>query len=137
VKGRDETARRRQTLPHAFDAREFSEPAKFGRKRTEKNLAVASAVTAAIAAAPATTTVASTSAATAASTTATAVPAAITAAPTSAATAPFSLRTSLIHYQRAAKEVFAVEGCNRLLRCAVVMNLGETETARLSGEAIA
>jgi hypothetical protein len=141
VKGRDETARRRQTLPHAFDAREFSEPAKFGRKRTEKNLAVASAVTAAIAAAiaaaPAATTVASTSAATAASTTATAVPAAITAAPASASTAPFSLRTSLIHYQRAAKEVFAVEGCNRLLRCAVVMNLGETETARLSGEAIA
>jgi hypothetical protein len=65
------------------------------------------------------------------------VPAAITAAPASASTAPFSLRTSLIHYQRAAKEVFAVEGCNRLLRCAVVMNLGETETARLSSETIA
>jgi hypothetical protein len=117
----------------------FSASAKFGRKQPEKNLAVATAVTAAIAASSAaTTTVATASAATAASTTATAVPAAITASPASATTtAAFSLRTSLIHYQRAPKEVFAVEGCNRLLRRAVVMNLGETETARLSGKAIA
>jgi hypothetical protein len=47
------------------------------------------------------------------------------------------LRTSFIHYQRAAKEVFAVEGCNRLLCRAVVMNLGETKSARLPSETIA
>jgi hypothetical protein len=107
-------------------------PSQVWKKRTEENLAVASAVAAAIPAAPAT--VATTPAATPAST---AVSAAIaTASATTAATA-FSLRASLIHYQRAAKKVFAVEGCNRLLRCAVVMNLGETEAAWLSCETIA
>jgi hypothetical protein len=101
-----------------------------------KNLAVASAVTTAIAAASAA--VAATSTAPAASTAPTPVSAAITASP--AATTPasaFSLRTSFIHHQRAAKKVFAVEGCNRLLRCAVVMNFGKTETARLSRKTIA
>src|ERR1700757_1494714 len=92
------------------------------------NLAVASAVTAAIPAASAT--VATASASSAASTSSTAVSASLPAP-------SFSLRASLIHYQRAAKKVFAVEGCNRLLRCAVVMNLGETEAARLSRETIA
>jgi hypothetical protein len=83
--------------------------------------------------------VATASAATASSTPATtAVSAAITASPAapSAATA-FSLRTSFIYYQRAAKKVFAVESCNRLLCCAVVVNLGETEAARLSCKTIA
>jgi len=112
-------------------------PHKVWKKRTEENLAVASAVAAAIPAAstaPATVATASTASAPAAS----AVSATITASPatTPAATA-FSLRASLIHYQRTAKKVFAVEGCNRLLRCAVVMNLGETEAARLSCETIA
>jgi hypothetical protein len=114
---------------------EFSALTRFGRKRTEKNLAVASAVAAAITAPPAT--VATAPAATAASTSATAVSAAITAPPATTSATAFSLGTSLIHYQRAAKKVFAVEGCNRLLRCAVVMNLGETEAARLSRETIA
>jgi hypothetical protein len=83
--------------------------------------------------------VATASAATASATAApAAVSAAITASPASATTASaFSLRTSFIHHQRAAKKVFAVEGCDRLLRCAVVMNFGETETARLSRETIA
>jgi hypothetical protein len=121
-----------------FDAREFSALANFKRESTEENLAVASAVTAAIAASPTTTTVATASAATASSTAPATVSAAITASPaTSSATTAFSLRTSFIHYKRAAKEVFAVEGCNRFLRCAVVMNLGETETARLSSKTIA
>jgi hypothetical protein len=127
--------RRTQISLRLIDACEFSALTKFGGKRTEENLAVASAVAAAIPAAPAT--VATAPAATPASTAATAVSAAIaTASATTAATA-FSLRASLIHYQRAAKKVFAVEGCNRLLRCAVVMNLGETEAARLSCETIA
>ena len=99
------------------------------------NLAVASAVTAAIPAASAT--VATASASSAASTSSTAVSASIPAPPATTAATAFSLRASLIHHQRAAKKVFAVEGCNRLLRCAVVMNLGETEAARLSRETIA
>jgi hypothetical protein len=41
------------------------------------------------------------------------------------------LRPSFIHNQRATKKVLAVEGCNRLLCRAVVVNLGETEAARL------
>jgi hypothetical protein len=82
--------------------------------------------------------VATASAATAASTAPTAVSAAITASPaTPSATTAFSLRTSFVHDQRAAKKVFAVESCNRLLRCAVVVNLSETETARLSCKTIA
>ena len=99
------------------------------------NLAVASAVTAAIPAASAT--VATASASSAASTSSTAVSASIPAPPATTAATAFSLRTSFVHYQRAAKKVFAVESCNRLLRCAVVMNLGETEAARLSRETIA
>jgi hypothetical protein len=110
-------------------------PHRVWKKRTEENLAVASAVTAAIPAASAT--VATASASTAASTSATAVSASIPAPPATTPATAFSLGTSLIHYQRAAKKVFAVEGCNRLLRCAVVMNLGETEAARLSCETIA
>jgi hypothetical protein len=58
-------------------------------------------------------------------------------AATTSATAAFSLRTCFIHYERTAKKIFAVEGCNRFLRCAVVMNFGETETARLPCETIA
>jgi hypothetical protein len=81
--------------------------------------------------------VATASAATAASTAPTAVSAAITASPATSSTAAFSLRTSFVHDQRAAKKVFAVESCNRLLRCAVVVNLSETETARLSCKTIA
>jgi hypothetical protein len=78
------------------------------------------------------------SAATAASTATTTVSAAITASPaTPSATTAFSLRTSFVHYQRAAKKVFAVESCNRLLRCAVVVNLSETEAARLPCKTIA
>ena len=105
---------------------------------------VASAVTTAIAAiaaasaTPVATASAATAASTAASTAATAVPAAITtSAATPSATTAFSLRTSFVHDQRAAEKVFAVESCNRLLRCAVVVNLSETEAARLSSETIA
>jgi hypothetical protein len=113
-----------------FDAREFSALANFKASQLRKNLAVASAITAAIAAASATP-VATASAATT-------VSAAITAASaTPSATTAFSLRTSFIHYQRAAKEVFAIESCNRLFRCAVVVNLRETEAARLSCKTIA
>jgi hypothetical protein len=110
-------------------------PSQVWKKRTEENLAVASAVAAAIPAAS--TTVATAPAATPASTAATAMSAAIAASPATTSATTFSLRASLIHYQRAAKKVFAVEGCNRLLRCAVIMNLGETEAARLSCETIA
>jgi hypothetical protein len=120
-----------------FDARKFSALANFKANQLRKNLAVASAVTAAIAAASATP-VATASAATASSTATTTLSAAITAASaTPSATTAFSLRTSFIHYQRAAKEVFAIESCNRLFRCAVVVNLSETETARLSCKTIA
>ena len=128
---------RTRILLRLFDAREFSTLAKFRRESTEENLAVASAVTTAIAAASATP-VATASAATASSTAPATVSAAITASPaTPSATTAFSLRTSFVYYQGAAEKVFAVESCNRLLRCAVVVNLGETETARLSGKAIA
>jgi autotransporter adhesin len=120
-----------------FDAREFSALANFKANQLRKNLAVASAITAAIAAASATP-VATASAATASSTATTTMSAAITAASaTPSATTAFSLRTSFIHYQRAAKEVFAIESCNRLFRCAVIVNLSETETARLSCKTIA
>jgi hypothetical protein len=135
VSFKDQVTQRIQNPLRPFDPREFC-ARKIVRGRTEENLAVASAVTAAIAAASSTP-VATPSAATAASTAPTTVSAAITASSTTPSTAAFSLRTSFIHYQRAAKKVFAVEGCNRLLRCAVVMNLGETETTRLSGETIA
>jgi hypothetical protein len=105
-------------------------------KETKDNLAVAAAVTTAIAATSAA--VATASAATASATAApAAVSAAITAAPAATTASAFSLRTSFIHHQRAAKKVFAVKSRNRLLCCAVVMNFGETETARLSCKTIA
>jgi hypothetical protein len=105
-------------------------------KETKDNLAVAAAVATASAATSAA--VATASAATASATAPATVPAAIAAAPpTTTASSAFSLRTSFIHHQRAAKKVFAVKGRNRLLCCAVVMNFGETETARLSCKTIA
>jgi hypothetical protein len=103
-------------------------------KELKDNLAVAAAVTTAIPAASAA--VATASAATA-SATATVSAAIAAASATTTAASAFSLRTSLIHHQRATEKVFAVQGCNRLLRCAIVMNFGETETAWLSGETIA
>jgi autotransporter adhesin len=128
---------RTRILLRLFDACEFSALANFEANQLRKNLAVASAITAAIAAASATP-VATASAATASPTATTTVSAAITAASaTPSATTAFSLRTSFIHYQRAAKEVFAIESCNRLFRCAVVVNLSETETTRLSCKTIA
>jgi hypothetical protein len=104
-------------------------------KELKDNLAVAAAVTAAIAAASAA--VATTAAAASATAPATVSAAIAAASATTTAASAFSLRTSFIHHQRAAKKVFAVEGCDRLLCCAVVMNFGETETARLSCKTIA
>jgi hypothetical protein len=106
------------------------------KETKDNNLAVAAAVTTAITATSAA--VATASAATASATAPATVSAAIAAAsPTTTAASAFSLRTSFIHHQRAAKKVFAVKGRNRLLCCAVVMNFGETETARLSCKTIA
>jgi hypothetical protein len=59
-------------------------------------------------------------------------------ATTSAAGASaFTLRTRLIHDQRAAQEILAVKRFDRFICFGVVANLGETETARLPGETIA
>jgi hypothetical protein len=66
-----------------------------------------------------------------------AVATSVTATPTTAASAAFSLWTSLVHHQRAAQKILAVEGCNRLLRFAVIVDFGEPEAARLSSKAIA
>jgi hypothetical protein len=60
----------------------------------------------------------------------------VTAAPATRA-APFALRTSFIHDQRASEKIFAVERRDCFLSFRVVANFRETESARLAGEAIA
>jgi hypothetical protein len=58
------------------------------------------------------------------------------ASATAACPATFSLRPGFIHHESAAKKILAVERSNRFLRLGVVVNLGETESARLSRKTI-
>jgi hypothetical protein len=60
----------------------------------------------------------------------------MTSPPSSTARA-FPLGTSFVHYQSSTKKVFSVQGSNRLLRLRVVINFGESESARLAGESVA
>ena len=116
-----------------------------GVNEPKKKLPVSSAAVAAASAATAAaiTTIATASTAPSAATMATApttATAAVSAMPAASATAAcpatFSLRPGFIHHECAAKKILAVERGNRFLRLGVVVNLGETESARLSRKTI-
>jgi hypothetical protein len=89
---------------------------------------------------PAVTPIAAASAASAATATAEAAAATTTAASvpaSTAATTALSLGSRLIHHERAAEEILAVERGDRLFCFRVVANFSESEAARLTSEAIA
>jgi len=60
--------------------------------------------------------------------------AAVTSAPSSGT---FTLGTRFIYDERPSKKIFPVQGCDRLLRLRIIVNFGEAESARLSGEPVA
>jgi hypothetical protein len=74
--------------------------------------------------------------ATASATTTAAVSTMTAACAATTRSATFTLRPGFIHHERAAKKILAVEGGHRFLRLGVVVNLGETESARLSRKTI-
>jgi hypothetical protein len=113
-----------------------------GVNEPKKKLPVSSAAVAAASAATASaiTTIATASTAATMATAPTTATAAVSAMPAASATAAcpatFSLRPGFIHHECAAKKILAVEGGNRFLRLGVVVNFGETESARLSRKTI-
>jgi hypothetical protein len=79
--------------------------------------AASTAATAAVAAAPAATT-------------------ATRSAPATTTAATFTLRASLVHHNFAALEILAVQSGDGFFRFAVLIDLNESETSKLAGEAI-
>jgi hypothetical protein len=101
-------------------------------------LAVA-AVAAAVAAIASATAVASASTATttAIATASAATTTAVATAPPATTASAFALRTGFVDHQSAAHEFAAVERGNCFFRFGIIIDFGETETARLSRETIA
>jgi len=52
-------------------------------------------------------------------------------------TGTFALGTRLVYNESPAKKVLSIEGSDCLLRLRVIINFGETESARLSREPVA
>jgi hypothetical protein len=69
------------------------------------------------------------------------MPAARSAATAAMASAPstgtFTLGTRFVYNERPAKKVLPIQGSDCLLRLRVIINFGEAESARLSGEPVA